>query len=238
MRAIAYASASAEESRLGLSGLVIERQLKNTRSVIAERGWELVAEEVDHVVRTRVHPQKRAALRRALERLDEGDADALVVSSLERISHRALAWVDFAERCIERRWTIVARQEGFELSVDNPEVLPKMLAAVAEIERRRRRASARAGVATARARGVRLGRPAEQSKQVRGIVIEEHRKGSSLAQIARILTERGMRTARGGLWHPSTVQAILETARREGEVPDRANEQGSRESASGRARLT
>ena len=222
VRAIAYAYVSREEATAGSdAGVAIAAQLDVVRLAVTARGWELASEAVDDRVRGSVPPQKRAALRRALKALDDGFADALVVARLDRISRRALTWAELLERSIEQRWAIVAVAEGFAVSADTPEVLPKMLATLARQERELRAARARKGMAAAKARGVRLGRPPQYPAGVRDFVVKMRENGSTLAQIAEHL-DKHMETAQGGRWHPSTVERILNTARLEAEATAKA----------------
>ena len=218
VRALAYARVSTEEQ--AESGLGLDAQLASTHAAISERGWTLAGSVVDAGVSGSVPLERRDALGPALEALDSGNADALVVARLDRITRSLLAWAELVERSRRRRWAIVAVAEGFDLSTDGGEMTAAVLAAVAQYERRLIGSRTREAMAAAKARGARFGRPVEHSPAVRALVVELRESGATLQQIADQLTGDGVATPRGGRWYPSTVRSILESARLDAEAFD------------------
>lgn len=59
---------------------------------------------------------------------------------------------------------------------------------------------------------------AERAGKVAGLVVPLRDKGASLRDIAAALNEAGVRTARGGAWHPAQVARTLERLERKGEA--------------------
>jgi DNA invertase Pin-like site-specific DNA recombinase len=81
---------------------------------------------------------------------------------------------------------------------------------MAETEPRARRPEVAEGMAAARERGVRLGRPAAPVGQSARRAAELRAAGNSLAQIAATLDAEGVPTPSGkGPWRKSSVQHIL-----------------------------
>ena len=67
---------------------------------------------------------------------------------------------------------------------------------------------------------MRLGRPVEHSPTVRDLVVSMRESGATLQQIADRLTDDGVATPRGGLWHPATIKRILASRRLDIEASD------------------
>ena len=220
MRAFAYSRVSTDEQ--AESGLGLDAQAAAVGAAITERGWELVADVVDAGVSGAVPPDRREALGPALAALDAGEAGALVVARLDRITRSLLAWAELVERSRLRGWSIVAVAEGFDLSTDSGEMIAAVLAAIAQHERRLIGSRTREAMAAARARGVRLGRPVEHSEELMWEVTWLREEGHTLQAIADILTEAEVPTPRGGRWHPSTVRRILVSLRLDLEASEAA----------------
>ncbi|HEX9905956.1 MAG TPA: recombinase family protein [Propylenella sp.] len=119
-----------------------------------------------------------------------------------------------------------------ELSADADPFMLHLYAALAEKERRLIAERTRAALAQRRAQGARLGNPrnaqeaaafgrsvqaAEADQFAADImpILEGIRRSgaTTLTAIAAALNARGIRTARGGKWHVSTVQNVLARAR-------------------------
>ena len=208
-------------SRQGRSGLGLEAQRKAVTDFLNGGSWHLLAEftEVESG-KTDDRPQ----LEEALAMCDLSGA-TLVVAKLDRLS-RNLA---FLAKLQESGAKFVAADmpEANELTIH-------IMAAVAQAERKAISARTKEALAAAKARGVRLGgnrgnlsdlrkgpaRSADvRARQARERALKVRRQieaitasgqAVSLRQIARALNDRGIRSARGGIWHAAQVRAVLE----------------------------
>jgi DNA invertase Pin-like site-specific DNA recombinase len=161
---------------------------------------------------------RRPILAAALQQARKAKA-AVVVAKLDRLS-RDVAFI--AGLMAQRVPFIVA-----ELGLDADPFMLHLYAALAEKERSLIAARTKAALAAKKAQGVRLGNPrchesvagarAAQSANadafaanVLPIVRQLRESGvTTLAAIADALNARGVRTARGGEWHASTVRNLL-----------------------------
>ncbi len=209
--AIVYARASTEE--LAADVLTLAAQHDTAAAAVAGRGWWIHASALDRDVDSSVAPDERPALGPALADLASGDAGALVVARLDRVSHSVRIWADVVERSYQQRWAIVVVEEGFESPSGSGEDAVALFAAAARVEQRSRSTRARAGLAAARASGTRLGRPVEHTPEARRLVQELRAAGNTFQQIADHLAATGIPTARGGRWRASTVHRLLRSAR-------------------------
>jgi len=211
---VAYYRVSTDQQ--GASGLGLEAQRKAVETYLDGGPWRLVAEH------TEVESGKRAdrpELTKALLACRKHKAK-LVIAKLDRLS-RNLAFI------------ATLMDSGVEfVAVDNPhanKLTIHILAAVAQHEREAISERTKAALAAAKARGKKLGGPrlAEARRRslaarsaaadafaanVRPIIEQIQASGvSSLRGVARALTARGVRTARGGSeWTAVQVSNILE----------------------------
>ena len=174
----------------------------------------------------------RPALTDALDRLDRGDADALVAAKLDRVSRSVADFAGLLDRAQRKGWRLVLLDTGVDTSTASGELVSNMLASAAQYERRLISQRTRDGLAAKRAQGVRLGGPSVLPTAVVQRIVTERAKGRGLRVIAEALTADGvptgrecraltegmtkadaattLATARGtATWSTSSVQAVL-----------------------------
>lgn len=219
-RVVAYYRVSTEGQ--GRSGLGLEAQRTAVADLCQQRGWEILAEftEVESGKRDD-RPQLAAAMERA-----KVTGARLVIAKLDRLS-RNLAFLA-ALQDSGAKFTAADMPEADEFTIH-------ILAAVAQRERKLASDRTKAALAAAKARGVKLGNPngaAAIRRAAKGTTAaleavrakattraEDYAKtiadvqaagATSLAAIAKELNARGIVTARGGMWHPSSVRNLLQ----------------------------
>jgi DNA invertase Pin-like site-specific DNA recombinase len=214
-RFIAYYRVSTD--RQGKSGLGLDAQREAVQGYLNGGRWALVDEftEIESGKRN-----DRPELQKALAACKKQKA-RLVIAKLDRLS-RNLAFI------------ATLMDSGVEfIAVDNAhanKLTVHILAAVAQHEREIISARTSAALKAAKARGKRLGNPRLSAARRKAAVARKQRADEysanlipvirdiqesgvkSLRGVARALSARGIPTARGGLWTPVQVSAILQRA--------------------------
>ena len=209
MQVIGYVRVSTEEQSTSGAGLAAQRAAIEADCV--RRGWHLV--EVVEDAGYSAKDLKRPGVQVALETLRKGDADALVVAKLDRLSRSMLDFTTVMATASKQGWALVALDCAVDTTTPAGEAMANMLATFAQFERRLIGQRTREALAAKRASGVRLGRPVMLPVSVRERIDAERKAGRSLAAIAATLNDEQVPTAQGGRqWWPSTVRAVLGNA--------------------------
>jgi DNA invertase Pin-like site-specific DNA recombinase len=206
MRVLGYVRVSTSNQADSGAGLDVQRQ-----AIAAEaerRCWELV-----HVYEDAGGSGKsmtgRPGLQEALEAVERGEAEALVVAKVDRLSRSLVDFAGIVERARRKGWNLVCLDIGIDLSTPAGEMLAGTLAVFAQFERRLIGQRTKDALAVKRAQGVQLGRPREMSGEAVERIRSLHRSGYRVAEIARILNEERIPTPRGGRWHSPGVCRVL-----------------------------
>jgi len=206
VRAITYTRVSTDEQ--ALSGLGLEAQQTAINTAIDTRGWDVVAALSDDGASGK--DLNRPALTQALTMLAAGEADALVVAKLDRLSRSVNKFSGLMEQAASEGWSIVCLDIGVDTSTATGEFTAHMISAVSHHERRLISDRTKAALAIKKAQGHRLGRPTECPQTSRELVAELRAQGLSMAKIAEQLNTDQIPTARGGRWYASTVKSVLD----------------------------
>jgi DNA invertase Pin-like site-specific DNA recombinase len=205
MQAIAYTRVSTDGQ--GESGLGLDAQRTQVVAECERRGW--TPQVVVEVASARTL-KGRPVLSAALDALDAGEAQVLVVTKVDRVGRSLLDVLRLAERAEANGWHLVVLEANVDTSTPQGRFVLQALGAVAELERGLIAERTKAALRTKRAQGARLGRPVALPLAVRERIAAEHDAGRSLRAIAAGLTADGVPTAQGGAaWHASTVRNVL-----------------------------
>jgi DNA invertase Pin-like site-specific DNA recombinase len=209
MRIAAYVRVSTQEqaeSRTGLSG-----QRRAIEDEASRREWTVVEffEDAGYSARD----LRRPGIQAALDMLHLGQADALVVAKLDRLSRSLLDFAGLMARAQRESWGVVALDVNVDTSTPAGEAMANVLATFAQFERRLIGQRTREALAIKRAQGVRLGRPRSIQSDVATRIRQERERGQTLQAIADQLTADKIPTGQGGVrWYASTVRAVLSWA--------------------------
>jgi len=207
MKIAAYIRVSTREQAEDGHGLDAQRaEILRTAQA---KGWQVVAWCVDAGV-TGASLSGRDGWTEAVALAESGEVDGIVATKIDRVS-RSVA--DFANLVCEAKtckWNLVVLDIGLDLSSPTGEFVATIMCAAAQLERRMIGARTKDGLAAAKAKGVRLGRPRSLPEDVALRVAELRQQGATLAAIADQLNADQIPTARGGVrWYPNTIRAIL-----------------------------
>jgi DNA invertase Pin-like site-specific DNA recombinase len=220
-RVIAYLRVSTERQQR--SGLGIEAQRAHIASFAATEGVAIIGEyaEVETGKGSDAldrRPQLAAALAAA-----RTAKCSIVVSKLDRLSRD----VAFVSGLMAQRVPFIVA----ELGRDADPFMLHLYAALAEKERRLISERTKAALAAKKASGVKLGNPTNaaqacaKGRQVQVDAAQEFARSlvpviralrssgvTTLRAMSAALNQRGIRSSRGGQWHPSAVASLLTRA--------------------------
>lgn len=201
MHVIGYRRVSTQEQVS--SGHSMDAQSQAINEHVAARGWTVDWTEDEGATGSRVNP----GLREALDLLRTKQADALVVTKMDRIARSVLNAADIMRAAEHQGWSLIVLDLGMDLSTPSGKAMAQMLSVFAELELEMIRSRTRDGIAVARAKGKQIGRPSGIPTAVRRRIVKERDAGASFATIAsgltrdEILTPTGRRT-----WNESVVR--------------------------------
>jgi len=206
-RMIAYVRCSTEEQTRSGAGLAAQR--KQILSACREHGWQLVAVEADEGVSAK-SKKNRPALARALEALEAGDADGLIVAKLDRLSRSVRDFCDVLDRSQRQGWVLACLDLGLDTSTPTGRFTSQIIAAVAELERELIGQRTREGLEAKRAAGVHIGRKPSIAPELAERIRAMRAAGATLEGICEVLNVAGVPTPRGGAeWRPSSIVRAL-----------------------------
>ena len=134
-----------------------------------------------------------------------------------------LDFAAIAERARRRGWSVVALDVDVDTTTPTGELVANITSSVAQWERRIIGQRTSEAMQAMKRRGVRLGRPVEVGDKVRDRIAVDRKAGKSLRAIANALNSEGAPTARGGRWHASTIQRVLDSVALDAEAAAAAN---------------
>jgi DNA invertase Pin-like site-specific DNA recombinase len=207
LRVVGYIRVSTEEQATSGAGLDAQRA-----AIVAEvelRGWQLAGVLEDAGISGK-SMTGRPGLAAAIGTVERGDAQAIVVAKLDRLSRSLLDFAGLMDRARRKGWSLVALDLQLDMTTPAGEMMAAVMATFAQFERRLIGQRTRDALAQKRLDGVVLGRPRTMDAEVRERIRHDRAAGRSYAAIADALTAEGVPTAQGGRrWHASTVRKAV-----------------------------
>lgn len=209
----AYCYARVSTQTQAEDGMSLGAQEKQMTAAAVAAGYEaLILREEG---RSGKNIEGRPVLKRALEDLDAGRAQALYVTRLDRLARSTRDFLSIVDRSHKNGWRLALLDLGLDTATYQGRFVVTVMAAMAEMER---------GMISLRQKdvhqdrrdngkvwGVDLGPKSPVSEGIRERIARERSSGLSLRQIARRLEADGVAAPRGGAsWHASTVKNVLD----------------------------
>lgn len=132
-----------------------ETQLIELRKWAAASGNEIVGEFVDEMSSRHTRPQKEVLLKK----LRTGEIDGVAFAALDRWGRSSSELISEMQEFANSKKHLISLREGLDMSTAAGRLMAQMFAVFAEFERELIRERVYAGLARARARGKKLGRP-------------------------------------------------------------------------------
>lgn len=213
LRVIGYVRVSTGEQANSGAGIEVQRQA--LAAAAEQRGWDLVDVIADEGESGGKSHEKRPGLSEALARVESGEAGALAVAKLDRLSRSVRDLVDLSERSRpkgkRKGWALILLDVDVDTSTASGEFMVNVMGSAAQWERRIISQRTKDALAVKRSQGVRLGRPSNLDAKVVAQIVRWQDEGHSFSGIARLLTFEKIPTAHGGAkWWPATVRKVLQ----------------------------
>lgn len=155
----------------------------------------------------------RPGIQAALAMLRAREAEALVVSKLDRLSRSLPDFARLLELAGKEGWAIAALDLNLDTSTPTGKLVASIMAAVAQWERETIGLRTKEALAAAKAKGVKVGRPASQDPKVVRRIRRARAAGHTYRAIADRLNRDAVPLPGGGeRWHPASVRLVSERA--------------------------
>jgi DNA invertase Pin-like site-specific DNA recombinase len=193
------------------SGAGLAAQETAIRAECDRRGWTIASMETDPAASGRT--TRRPGLERALAALDRGEAQALVVAKLDRLSRSVVDFASLIDRAQRRGWSVVVLDLGVDTTTVNGRMLANVMASLAQWEREIIGERTKAALAEKRRQGVLLGRPRTVPAETQRLIVSLRESGLTWRAIAGRLNAEGVPTGQGGArWHANVARLIAQRA--------------------------
>lgn len=194
----------------GVSLDVQERTLRQAGEMYGFTESELVKEEG----RSGKNVSGRPKLIDALKRLDNKEADALIVTRIDRLARSTKDFLDIVDRANKNSWRLILLDLNLDTSTYQGRFVVTIMSALAEMERGIIAERAKDIHKDRRERGVVWGKDIGPKQIISPAVAEQiklkKRLGHSYQAIADSLNQQGIPSARGGSWYASSVKNIVD----------------------------
>ena len=165
-----------------------DSQLVAIKDAIQRSGDVLVQVYEDHAISGGKSRQDRPALDSMLKDAGAGKLDKVIVWDITRLGRSLSDLIATLNELQKFSVDLQFLQNDLDTSTEAGRMLFSIFGAIGEFERSLTRERVKSGIANARAKGVRLGRPTNCNPQTKATVLELRSKGMSIRKICSLLS--------------------------------------------------
>ena len=204
-RVIGYVRVSTDKQ--ADSGAGLEAQRRTIEAECLRRGWQLADMIEDDGCSAK--NLNRPGFQRAIASLADGQAEALMVAKLDRLSRSVADVCQVGDMAAHHGFDLVILDSPIDTSSPYGRAQLNMMATFAQLERELIGLRTKEALAVKKSQGVQLGRRVEIDAETSSLIHDMRASGTPLRAIVAELNQKGIKTARGGQWHLCTVQKVL-----------------------------
>ncbi len=172
-------------ARVSTDGQSVDNQLRELAAVAERHGWEVAATYTDEGVSGAKGRDRRPGFDALCEAVARREVDAVAAWSVDRLGRSLQHLVGFLEELRAKGVDLYLHVQGLDTSTPAGRAMFQMLGVFSEFERSMIQERVRAGLARARARGRRLGRPPALTPRQCRRLHQDRAEGMSLRALAR-----------------------------------------------------
>lgn len=165
-----------------------DSQLKDLSAIAANRNWRVVEVFEDAGLSGEKGRDERKALDAMLKSASRGEFEILCCFSIDRLGRSLQHLITTVNDLHALGIEIFFSQQNIDTTTPSGKLVFHVFASFASFEREMIRSRVAAGIALARAKGVKLGRPRSVTQQTRNAIEELYKKGMSVKRIAKSLS--------------------------------------------------
>lgn len=175
-------------ARVSTDGQTTENQLRELREVAKRHGWEICREFVDRGISGAKSKEQRPQFNALHMAIARKEFDLVAAWSVDRLGRSLKDLIDFLGQVHAKNMGLYLHQQGLDTTTPAGKALFGMMGVFAEFERSMIQERVRAGLARAKAKGTRLGRPplaaTEEGRKVARQVLALRHEGLGMCAIA------------------------------------------------------
>ena len=175
-------------ARVSTASQTVENQLIELRDAAKRLGWTVTHEVIDEGISGSKGRSDRPGFDRIFELVDQKAVGAVMAWSVDRIGRSLQDLVALMRELQQHSVELYCHQQSINTATPAGRMTFSIFGALGEYERSLIIERIHAGIARAKAEGVRFGRPRVYGDEVRAQVIELRRTGMRMRDIARELS--------------------------------------------------